>query len=318
MMGRMDMEEPVARGEAQTLPGPVVRPGRCALPPGRLATLMLSALLVVLLLSLSGCDPRLSDGKERTESPSAASSPSSASTGSSSAGSQGQALLGPYDYARVVNSDLIFKGEILSVEDVEVHSELADIGGDGRHDTVQSLLTVRVDAVYSGEVPEGRQEIVVYSQTTDAVVIGAALTLSVGKEYVFFSRDWDDGDTLGAIARYGLEGYGFPERSDVIIRHSAVNLAIAKDGYIVTDRAWGEVVLPSKPRPEPSYDESGQLSEGYRESSATWHAAWLEFTEGYAVHDPEGIGAFNCFYTEEDFAAALATLKELYPEGQDG
>ena len=222
--------------------------------------------------------------------------------------------MGPYDYAWVVQSAFIFKGEILSVEPVEVHSEYMDSSGLKKNDSIQSLMKVRVDKVYVGEAPEGKKEIIVYCPTSDSTTTApSSMSLSAGLEYVFFSNYWDDEEMLDRLNYCNTEKYQFPERSDVSIRHPADNLAISQGGFIAADRAWANQVPPSIPMLNIDPNMDGKITDEEQRSFNSGLDDWLAFTKGYAVGKPESIGVFSCIYSEEDFVLALNKLRELYP-----
>jgi hypothetical protein len=204
--------------------------------------------------------------------------------------SRGSALLAPYDCSEFVNYELIFNGEILSVETVTSTAEYDNYGEPYIVTEEESLMTVKVHAVYAGKIPGDKNEIIVYCPVANSSSYRQGLSLSQGKKYVFFAENWNE-QNRAYFASFGYDKYEFDKRSDVYLPANIYNLAIAEGDYVITLSEWGDVVEPS----DIAEDE------------------YLALKKGYGSRDDDSIGLHNCVYTEARFIEALSKLKELYP-----
>jgi hypothetical protein len=202
------------------------------------------------------------------------------------------ALLVPYNISEFVNRDLIFRGEITSVENV---SSTLTYKGEVQGTYEESLLTVRVDEVYTGNIPDEKEEIVLYCPASNKNSNEYGHALSKEKGYVFFTMPWND-ELLSAFDDIGYSQYGYDKHSDAYLPSNIYSLFAANGGYVIARPEWAEVIAPPQPEPPDALEK-----------------LWPSLIEGYGAKDDLRVGGSRAStYSNEDFRKTLEQLQERY------
>jgi hypothetical protein len=245
---------------------------------------------------LFGCSTKTVDSEVSDDAPPTSSTPGIPASGFSENGTEEEGevlestLLAPYEISEFINRDFIFRGEILSVENV---SSTLTYKGEVQDTYEESLLTVRVDEVYAGEIPGGKKEIVLYCPASNKNSNEWGLALSPNKSYVFFTMYWND-ELLSELETIGYSQYGYDKRSDVYLPTNIYSLFIAKDGFIYA-QDWTELAAPTDPQSLGLYEE-----------------LYLALKEEYGAKNNSYIAGICLIYSEEDFRKAFEQGRKLY------
>jgi hypothetical protein len=254
-------------------------------------------IVVLSVLLLFGCMPKAPSSDSTSEPVSSGTAavegvPSPGGGNSSNEDDGVQVLLVPYDISRFINRDLIFRGEIISVENV---SSTLTVSGVVQDTYEESLFTVRVDEVYAGDIPGGKKEIVLYCPASNKNSDEYGHVLSPGKGYVFFTLYWNE-ELIASFDAIGYGEYGYEKRSDVYLPTNTYSLFIANSGYVIAQRKWAEVLPPPKPEPADKYEKLSP-----------------SLIRGYGIYDDlHTNGSSASVYTEEEFREVFKQMQELY------
>ncbi|MDR3052442.1 MAG: hypothetical protein LBU48_01085, partial [Coriobacteriales bacterium] len=202
----------------------------------------------------------------------------------SSAGGAGIRTSVEFEMPSLMNSDFIFRGTTLSVENPERIVELVDrepFGVSGTYTYYETLATIRVDAVYAGDAFSVGDTVVLYCQggsdkgsdTQFSNFYPDGFIIAPGQEDVFFSMIFPE----WLRPRLGFE----TGQIDLRLYDNLFRMFPVKDGLISADDVWADEVAPSV---QVTPQEEADLSIG---------TLTLQSAQTYG----------RAFYTEQDFIA---------------
>ena len=157
----------------------------------------------------------------------------------------GAKLTLPFDWTRVLASDYVFSGTVISRKEYEV--EWIDGEGNKWGPYKRSVIEVKINREYYGESPTGGDVIRIYSALPISTVLNNASLIRDNSEYVFVTKIMDDKfiDSKNAEvpdANYGVE----KEFADVYIEDTAHCVMSIENDYVFMNNHhfyWNEEIL---------------------------------------------------------------------------